>query len=227
MKYGYTSEEVIQRLLGVVRRPCAELVKRGILRRVEPAPGFPPAYVLAHGVLDEAAAAYEMSTGYFPPAYTHHKSSIPFIQNFHHHIQAQLVHLQRKSQLEAADAEFSDWSERELLVNNDREATPDIAFVIVDGDDDITEWHEIERTRKNDEALSYKLQGRAKALADGKFQRIFWHCGSPAIARRIREILDQTRVLRLTKNKNGTHTKLTDREGWNPADLRAATVISR
>lgn len=78
-RHGFATERVIQKLLGIERRPCASLVRRGVLTRVKPREGFRAAYVLGAAYLDRAQALHEAEVNMAMP-YTQHRTAIPWIE---------------------------------------------------------------------------------------------------------------------------------------------------
>jgi hypothetical protein len=212
-RWGWTSENVIQVLLNLKRRPCYNLVNRGILRKITPPPGFPAAYVIGHAYLDLAHDLHEVETGLTVP-YPYHRQAIPFADLGLHNEGAQLCALHF---LQEGDYFLC---ERELRIMQADKAVPD--FLITDPIEEKTVWYEYERTPKYGPQLTYQLQLRSEALAAKRFSRIIWCCSRHGIMRNIVRKLEQQHLPRMVRAADGSlRTSDSFINFWDPSDLNS------
>lgn len=213
-QWGWTTEAVAQRLLGVQRRVAAEYARKGYLLRIDPPRGHIAAYVVAQAHQTHAAALYEAKTGLAIP-YPYPRSAVPFSALAEHQELAQLISL---DELKDGDRLTVD---REMR-DGESAALPDIAIDRASGE---VEWHEIELHAKYQERLIYQLQERHKALHNGEFDLCVWHCRTHGIARNLQAALCKSVLPRVVKRADGRICRLPGAEGWSPRRLRDKTDV--
>lgn len=218
-QWGWSTETVLQQLLGVKRRPCSDLVKRGILRQVKAPPGHKNAYVIGSGFVDEARQLLEDSYG-ISLDYPWPRSAIPFAKYGAHSEAAQLVALGELRR--EVGVIFSERSFRGEFPAQRTGAIPD--FVKVErGKKRI--WHEIELSGKYHERLFFQLRQRHEALLAGKFTQLVFWCGRRSVARNLEGALSRPRIPNVVRRGDGRIVRDLSEEGWNPAKLKAVTRI--
>lgn len=224
-RHGFVSEEVLQALLQVKRRPARELVERRVLRKISPPPGFlRAAYALHPAVLDEARSLFRTWSGGLDLPYKS-RFSISFIQKFRH---TEATQLKAIEVIRASGESIDTPSYR-----NEREippalAIPDFLFCRYDPETDTesTEWYEIELNGKKDEKLIYQQQARAYALRDGQFSKLIWYYQDPWVKDKIEGILTKKSLPHVERNGSNFY-RSAEIEGWSPAALLRATEFRR
>lgn len=215
-QWGWSTEPVLQKLLGVQRKIGCELARKGVLLRVEPPAGHRTAYVIAQAHQLRALELYEADTGMAIP-YPWPRTAVPFAALGQHQEEAQLRAL---DELRPGDLLMVD---REMRRGVD-EAIPDFA-IERGGAGGPVEWHEIELTPKYHERLLHQLEQRNQALRAGHYSRIVWHCRTHGIARNLAAALDKPVLPPVIKRADGRVVRQPGVEGWRTAALRAATTI--
>ena len=211
-RWGWTYETALQKLLPIQRRPGSDYSKRGILQKVEPPRGHPPAYCVGSGRLGRALDLFEEETGLAIP-YPWPRTAVPFAALGEHQEAAQLIamgQLGEGGRLKTS-REFGD----------KRGAIPDFSIEKPTG----IEWHEVELTPKYVERLFFQLGERDKARAAGEFSRLLFWCRTGGIARNLVAALQQERIPRVIRRGDGKIVRETGVEGWNPAKLLACTEV--
>ena len=212
-RWGWTTEPVLQRMLGVQRHVGAEMARRGYLLRVDPPRGHRPAYVIAPAYQRLALELYEDDPGSVDIPYPYPRNRVGFGTAEHDEL-AQLIALE---QIRPGDILSS---ARELRGGK---AVPD--FVIERGDSGLIEWHEVELSKRYDEKLFHQLKNRNDAMKHGDFNRIVWHCGTAGVGRNIEFALLRPAIPMTHKRADYKLVKTPGVAGWNPTALREATTI--
>lgn len=215
-RWGWSQEHIIQKLLGLKRRPCADLVKQGVLRRIEPEPGFKAVYVLGAAYIDRAQDLHESETqGQIALEYTQHRTAIPWFGLVTHNAMAQLAAL---SVLNEHGGLLTTGDELRVIAKAG-DAIPD--FVIGDGEK--LTWYELERTKKYHERLALQLAERYEALQRKRFDRMVWVCGSDGVVKHVANALEQERIVNVLRGRDGRLRRDRSDEGWNPKQLLEVT----
>jgi hypothetical protein len=212
--WGWSTEPVIQALLGVKRRPCSDLVRRGVLEQVKPPAGHRTAYIVGSAWRARALDLFEDQNGMVIP-YPYPRTAIPFSAYGDHAHQAQLIALNELKNGGRVVAE------RLLRTQIKKGAVPD--FVLQKRGKE--EWHEVELTPKYNERLFFQLQEREAARRAGRFSTLVWWCGKQGIARKLVATLSLKRIPNVIRRGDGRIVCEPYREGWNPAQLLAASEI--
>lgn len=216
-KWGWTTELVLQKLIGVTRRPAANFVNRGVLEKVIGPRGHPPAYLISPAWMIRAQGWHEehgrMEIAIPPP-----RATVPFAALGEHQEKAQIIAL---GQLADLDGDMGRITTDREMIDAQTGARPDFQLLTDSG----MEWHEVELAPKYAERLFLQLQGRDEARRDGRFGRIVWWCGTLGIARNLMLALSQERIPRVIRRADGRVVRLPGEEGWSPAKLLAASEI--
>lgn len=226
-RHGFISEEIIQNLLNVKRKPGHEWVKRSILKKIANTEERRPAYILHPSAVNEAADLYEEWRGGEADAmpYRFGKSNVPFKSHFRHAEKSQIVAIRLLREAGERMDSLSYLPEIEFLHRNPGStAVPDFSFVRYnpEADQEQIEWHEIEITGKRNEALYYQLQTRNDAILDGRANKIIWHISQKKVKDRIEAVLSRETVPTIEKI-NYRFVRSPILEGWSPAKLLEAT----
>lgn len=218
-RWGWTTDTVLQKLLNVQRRPGCELVKRGILMRIDPPRGHKPAFIIAPGpALTRAQDLYEEATGGYAIPYAYPRTSIPFAALGEHNEIAQLIAL---DMLADDSLDILDLiSERELR-GGEQSAVPDFKISALD---EYVTWHEIELHAKYKERLLLQLQEREEARRLSSFLKIVWWCRTAGIARNLAAALNADELPRVGKRPDGRIARCGGT--WSPRKLAAVTEIN-
>ena len=224
-KWGWTYETVLQKLLGVERRPGHEFVKKGALVKVEAPRGHLPVYCIAPGFLTQAMRLHEAER-YYPLAlnYPWPKTTIPFSALGEHQEIAQLIALEQwKNQGGSAAGCILD-TDRELRSDN---PGPYPDFVLTSSTEDETqiEWHEIELTSKYRERLIHQMYERNKALESNRFTKIVWWCSTAGVARNIKAVLSVKSLPATIRRADYKIVRDVGARGWSPAKLLECSEI--
>lgn len=214
-RWGWCTEEVLQKLLGVKRRIGIELVKRGVLQRIEPPRGHKLVYVIARSQQARALELYEAAGGAAMP-YTWGKTSVPFAALGQHNELAQLVALNH--------IEPGDWFACDRELSEEEGAIPD--FIIQKGGvGGVLEWHEVELHAKYKERLYFQLWQREEAREENKLERLVWHCGTQGIAKNLEQALSSDWLPAVDRRGDGRIVILHGVTGWQPKYLKSVSEI--
>jgi hypothetical protein len=212
--WGWSTEPVIQALLGVKRRPCHDLVRRGVLQQIKPPAGHFTAYVVGSAWLTRARELFEDQNGTVIP-YQYPRTAIPFAAYGTHAHQTQLIAI---NQMQNGGRLIT---ERLLRDQAMKGAIPDFVFRKRGQD----EWHEVELSPKYKERLYFQLQEREEARRAGRLSTLVWWCGRPGIKRNLVAALSLERIPRVVRRADGRIVREQYREGWSPTKLFAASEI--
>lgn len=213
-KWGWCSDPVFHRLLGVGRKPSLRLRERNIIQKVAVPKHMNNSkafFILHDSVLFEAMRTYEKHDPVAAPlSYPWLRNPPPIHRMGDHHEICQLIALEEINRSPGVLA-----SDRELRAVEQGGAHPD--FLIRRGQE--AQWHEIELHPKNMDALYFQLGIRNEARKEGRFSEIVWWCGSENVAKNIIRALRLPVIPVINRRQDGKLSRSTTEEGWNPRKL--------
>lgn len=233
ISWGWTTERVIQKLLGVKNRPCARFVKRRVLSKIKPPKGFSSGYVLRKEYFQagiEFNRFYSSNHGYGEVRLT----SIPFKSLGCHNEIAQLALLEYLNEFENL-VYFTESEVRSRLRGERDIAIPDFEtffhtgrFKVWRGFEMAQEsecqtfkvWHEVELSQKYEFQLFFKLQGLDSARKSKLFTCLLWW-SDKKIRAKLMKALQRERIPYVVRQPNGRFTLDLEQEGWSPKKLFA------
>ncbi len=214
-KWGWTTERVLMRLLGIKYRPATRLIQKGILKKVETPPKTETAYVLTAPAAERAIELYEDGVLSYP----YLRSKIPE-SNLNHEEMSQFLTL------------FNRYSEddRYLAVRefNDgkKGAVPDFIIIKSEGDDDVLEWHETELNPKKGNDLVFKIQERFDSFRSGKFDLLIWHFSNQRVLESYRNKMQEDLLPRVIRDREtGKYYVDKNQIGFDPKDLFKKSIF--
>ncbi len=231
ISWGWTTERVIQILLGVKRRPCADFVKRGVLNKTKPPAGFLSGYILKNEYFQ---AGIEFNR-FYSSSYRYNEvrtNSIPYKSLGNHNEIAQLSLLEYLNEYDNL-IYFTEPEMRSQLKGVRGIGVPDFEtfFPVVCFSaslgikmsentecQQIKVWHEIELSQKSELQLFFKLQGLDRARQSNLFSRLVWWSNERIRAKLIKS-LQRERIPYVFRQPNGRFAIDLEREGWSPKKL--------
>ena len=220
-RWGWTTDLVLQSLLGVKRLVGGELCRRGILQRVDAPPGHHTAYVINSASLTRALELYETEMLSDAIPYNWPATSVPFAAQGEHQEQAQLEAIRQLRLFPGSRIRV----DRELRIGK-KGAIPDFEIVRPFGKGMKTEWHEIELTPKYAEKLWWQLQEREAARAAGQFDQVFFWCRTLGIGRQVQTAIRRQTIPEVYRRGDSKIAVVSAQHNyWSPASLRKKTDV--
>jgi hypothetical protein len=229
-KWGFVNESVLQKLLGVKRKPGVDLVKKGVLQKVNlVGHRLPHVYVISPAYMPEARALWENEMNFDGMGLLDNlgipspKTEIA-VSQVHHQVTCQLAALKIQvplSHLLSAREIVSGYAERPASI-------PDFATFRLNPDKEaknwyIRTWFEIELNGKYDERLFNQLQTRQTEIEEENIDEVVFLCATEGIAKNIEQALKKENLPKVRKNE--IHKLVKTGDWWKPAVLREKTEI--
>ena len=215
-RWGWMTDESLQALMKVQRRPGSELCRRGVLQRVEPPRGHHAAYVINSASMTRALELYEEDTGGTVIPYQWPQTTVPFAALGEHQEAAQLIAINQLNRYPGGKLTV----DRELRVGA-KKALPDFCIEHPKR----KEWHEVELTPKYAERLFFQLQERDKSRQAGDFTKLIFWCRTAGVGRSIQNALNRETCPEVFRRGDGKISMMPGGLRWNPKALRCVSEV--
>lgn len=226
-KWGFSTEQVLQTLLQVKRKPGVDLVRRGVLQKTE-LRGLPHVYTLTPAFQLNARQLFEDEMNAYLDnmaiPYPYPGNAIPESHVIHQEL-SQLAAL-ASLQTQGGDVLFSSRELMSGIEQNKPSAVPDFEIWHWDAqaDNHKKTWYEVELNAKYQERLVNQLERRHVELKKQQLHALVFLCGTAGIKKNIEQALGREQLPK-TK-KNATHKLVViPGEFWKPVTLKKTTLV--